>query len=430
MRGRAPEMIRRPPLPSRARGGSPNEGAATGPYHGRMFRLRPAATGAQPADGDVVLADGDVALLYRLLLGRTPSADEIAAQRRATDDWRVLLAAIVASDEHRMHRATAFGPNDTVRRVNVWHPELASWGHQAGTYSSDGEAVMGRDGFVFLVRGTNSVLDQFQLDFELPAGWAAKWSAALQARQEDANELGVTLGALVVPDKLSVLHDSLPPGVDLPGRPPASVLAERHRVRYPVAELAGVSGGAFLRTDTHLSFAGNAALAAVALEELAATDSSDGLDEVTATDYLSSGDLGSRFAPQIVEVMRSYNSWGHARLTVDNWPDMEAQGKHVGTRRVLRNDGSPDPRIVVVFGDSYAFPQPHYHGIAWYFAQKFRETHFVWSPFGWDAEYVKTTGASLVLCETAERFVPRPPAQRMDVQSLFRGVVNGQVQRH
>ena len=51
--------------------------------------------------------------------------------------------------------------------------------------------------------------------------------------------------------------------------------------------------------------------------------------------------------------------------------------------------------------------------------QQFRSVHSVWAPFGWDPEYAARVGAEVVVCEMAERFVPRPPEERVDVASLM-----------
>lgn len=362
----------------------------------------------------------DVQLLYRSLLGREPEPAEVSAQLAATRDWWVLLSTITASDEFRNGRPTAAVPRKDVP-VNVWHPDLARWGHPPGTWSADREAVMGQDGVVFLARGTNSIASQYSSSHELPEGWAATWAQVVAARRDGAAELGAVLSAVIVPDKISVLRSALPEEIVLEREPPARTLADVHGIGYPVADLAAAPGGGYLRGDTHLSFDGNAALGAWVLRDL-------GVDAETAWastrldtelhEYLSSGDLGSRFEPPIVEVIRTYNSWGRAEVVEDNRDVVAAAGRHVGTRRVLRNGGAADDRVVVLFGDSYAFPQIHYHGLGWQLAQHFREVHFVWVPFGWDPDYVAEVRAEVVVCESAERFVPRPPEVRIRVPEL------------
>ena len=373
------------------------------------------------------IGGADVHLLYRSLLGREPEPAEVSAQLAATRDWWVLLSAITASEEFRNGRPTAAVPRKDVP-VNVWHPDLARWTTPPGTWSTDREAVMGRDGFAFLAEGTNSVAAQYSSTRELPEDWSARWSEVVAARRAGAAALGAVLSTLIVPDKFSVLRDALPEEIALETEPPARSLADEDAIGYPVRELAAVPGGAYLRTDTHLSFEGNAALARWVLRDLGVDeDAADAATGLTAEvhEYLSSGDLGSRFAPPVVEVMRTYDSWCGATIVDENTPALEAAGRHVGTRRVLRNDGAPDERTAVVFGDSYAFPQKHYHGIVWYLAQHFREAHFVWVPFGWDGDYVREVGASAVLCETAERFVPRPPQVEVRVAELEAEALGG-----
>lgn len=49
----------------------------------------------------------------------------------------------------------------------------------------------------------------------------------------------------------------------------------------------------------------------------------------------------------------------------------------------------------------------------------------MWAPFGWDPAYSAQVGAGVVVCESAERFVPRPPAARMDVAAMEAEVLQG-----
>ena len=39
----------------------------------------------------------------------------------------------------------------------------------------------------------------------------------------------------------------------------------------------------------------------------------------------------------------------------------------------------------------------------------------MWVPFGWDPDYVAEVRAEVVVCESAERFVTRPPDVRSRV---------------
>ena len=85
---------------------------------------------------------------------------------------------------------------------------------------------------------------------------------------------------------------------------------------------------------------------------------------------------------------------------------------------MFRNEGAPDPRVAVVFGDSFGFSAPNYQGVSWFMAQVFREVHFVWIPFGWDTDYIRRVGAEAV-AGPGRRAVRRPvPHTSVDVLQL------------
>jgi alginate O-acetyltransferase complex protein AlgJ len=373
------------------------------------------------------VATQDVVLVYEAVLGRSPSPEEITHQQANAASVHDLLVAVSQSDERYVKAASGavHGRNaDTLAPrpanvVNVHTEELEAFGMAPGTWSVDGVAVTGRRGWVFLGGGTNTILDQYRGAFALPEDFDARWTQALQARRQGAEQLGAAFVALVVPDKLAVLAADFPDPLPRMAEAPAAMLAARPELDllYPVAELAAVPGGAFLRTDTHLTYAGNAALAQAVGTALGVTiDHELGPERVKR--YVTSGDLGSRYSPPIVEVVAAPNDHGDAEVIASNRDQIDAVGAHVGTRQVLRNDGAADERTVVVFGDSYAYSASHYQGLSWFLAQAFREVHFLWVPFGWDPEYAAEVGAGVVICQGAERFAIRPPEIQVDVRAL------------
>jgi hypothetical protein len=276
---------------------------------------------------------------------------------------------------------------------------------------------------VFLGTGTNAVLEQYQGEFPLPGDWLERWREVAGTRREGAARLGAAYAALVVPDKLAVLAAHFPVALPDGVQSPAARLGADPGlgIDYPVAALRGVTGGAYLRTDTHLTYAGNVALAGVVLDRLgvgAAARPAAAPAAAPMVSYCTSGDLGSRFRPPVVEVVTTASTFGDAVVVEDNREAIAAVGGHIGSRRVLRNERAADDRTVVVFGDSYAFPAAHYQGVAWFLAQAFREVHTVWVPFGWDGGYAERVGAQVVVCQAAERFVVRPPAVAVDALAL------------
>src|SRR5215218_923176 len=262
------------------------------------------ATAAQRVTAD------DVVLVYEAVLGRRPSPPEIAHQQANAASWRDLLVAVTQSDERHAKAAAdavqapdadtlAPGPANV---VNVHTEELEPYGTPPGTWSADGVAVTGTRGWVFLGGGTNAVLDQYRGTFVLPEDFDARWAHAMEVRRHGAEELGAAFAAMIVPDKLGVVGAHFPEALAGVTQAPAAVLASRPELGllYPVTELAAVPGGAYLRTDTHLTYAGNAALAQAVGTVLGVT-----IDHQPErmNRYLTSGDLGSRYSPPIVEVV-------------------------------------------------------------------------------------------------------------------------------
>lgn len=404
---------------------------------------RGAALGRGEDAGTIVqrtsdLTADDVRLVYDAVLGRAADEAEIAAQLATGDDLRALLRAVATSAERRQRLAdieaalaAALEPRvvepveprrpDPPRRlaVNVHTDDLGPFGIPPGTWSDDEAAVVGHDGWLFLGRGNNLVLAQYRGEVDLPDDWMALWTDGVAIRRAGAAAIGAAFLGVVVPDKLTVLRSSFPEPLPADATPPAARLAAERDLGlvYPVEEVRAVPGGAFLRTDTHLTYEGNLALAR-AVGSALGVEVPDRLDPARARRDLISGDLGSRFEPAVVEVAVTAGDLGAAELVESNHAEIAAVGGHIGIRQVLRGERAPDPRTVVVFGDSYAFCAPTFQGLSWFLAQVFREVHFLWVPFGWDPDYAAAVGADVVVCECAERFVVRPPLPRVDVGSL------------
>ena len=357
--------------------------------------------------------------LFRFLLGRAPSAGELEARTAPGHPHWMLVADLLRSPEHLEHAARAEQP--VAARVNTWIPELAPFCHLPGTPSPDGVAVVGQEGMLFLRQGANAALDHFRGVAELPDDWEASWRALAETRRAQAAAAGAQLGMLVVPDKLAVESARFPEALKPVGpRPVERLLGLELGLAYPIDELVAVREAGtevYLRTDTHLTPAGNATLHAAACAAMGVADAPDPYARLTRIPYVSSGDLGSRFAPNVVEVMEVAGE-GPAEVASTNRPAIAARGGHIGTRTTWRNPSPVRPETVVVFGDSYAYGEPGYQGVAYLLAQVFAEVVFAWAPFGWDDEVVRAAGADLVLCQIAERFVVRVPHATVSVAEL------------
>lgn len=360
--------------------------------------------------------------VYRQVLGREPSEGEIESQLAAMPTLDAMLRVALDSEEYAeqlKHRDTAAARAKTAV-VNVFHPDLAPWSHPPGTRSDDGVAIVGHQGWLFLCGGTNANLGQYVGAVEMGPTWLDEWRQICRRRATELSELGVASALLVVPDKLAVYEERYPEELARVGpRPVERLLEIELPLVYPLAELraAAATEDVYLKTDTHLTFRGNELLFESVRAALEIEHPAD-LTGLALNPYPIAGDLGAKFEPQIVGIISEPGSLHRAEIVEDNRAEIEAVGGHIGTRRVFRNSQAPDPRVAVVFGDSFGFSAPYYQGLSWFLAQVFREVHFVWVPFGWDAEYVRKVNAEAVLIQGAERFVARIPHLSVDTSVL------------
>lgn len=363
-----------------------------------------------------------VVSVYEQVLGRTPSEQEVEAQLAGVGTLDAMLRVALDSEEYaaRLRELAAGARAQAV--VNIFHPDLAEFGLLPGTRSEDGIAIVGHEGWLFLCGGTNANLGQYVGAVQMEPGWLPEWRQVIAAREAELRELDLPSALLVVPDKLAVYEDHYPEELRRQGpRPIERLIGEGDLpIVYPLAELraaAATGTEVYLRTDTHLTFRGNEVLFRSVLASLGVERAPD-FSSLPLRSYPIAGDLGVKFAPQIVSIVSEPNSLLEAEIVEDNRAEIEAVAGHIGTRRVFRNERAADPRLAVIFGDSFGFAAPYYQGLSWFLAQVFREVHFVWVPFGWDPDYVRRVGAGAVLVQGAERFVARVPRPRVDASVL------------
>ena len=297
---------------------------------------------------------------------------------------------------------------------------------------------VGKDGWLFVVAGSNNVAAQFNAsDFMVHQTRA--WRALVLSRRARARALGAVYRHLVVPEKLCIydafldglaVDPRLSPARRLREHVPARRLTARLRawratlaLRRTCIDLVGpmraARGGTplFHRTDSHWSFAGcHLAYRALcrALRARPCPDLADrGMREAAFV-----GDLGARFDPPRGERARLHTLQRDA-VRVHASPIVaarEAAGRadtlHVGSHVIYRNATARDRRRLVLFGDSYADFAPTRLTIM--LAETFAEVHFVWST-SIDWAYVAQVRPDILLTEIAERFMFRVPEDDFSV---------------
>jgi alginate O-acetyltransferase complex protein AlgJ len=370
------------------------------------------------------LTPAQIRAVYEEVLGREPAEAEVTEQLGLTHLRAMLRLALDSAEfQEHFHEAVAAEIARKPAFVNIFHPDLAPFAMQPGTRSADGIAIIGHGGTLLLCGGSNANLGQYVGAVEMGPDWLDQWREVVLARREEMDAIGLASALLVVPDKLAVYEERYPEPLDKVGpRPIERLLAVPElELLYPLAELRATAADedVYMPTDTHLTFRGNELLFRSLVEPLGiAAASLPDFAAMPLRSYPIFGDLGEKFDPRIVNIVSEPNTLGAAAIVEDNRAEIEAVGGHIGSRRVFRNEGAPDQRVAVLFGDSFGFSSAYYQGVSWFMAQVFREVHFVWVPFGWDPDYVREVGAEAVLIQGAERFVARVPHPRSKVAAL------------
>lgn len=299
-----------------------------------------------------------------------------------------------------------------VRRIDL---ELAAANrdHPAGRLkpgvtSPRGVAVAAADGFLFLSDGANHWERQYA-GAAPPDPWLEAWLTLLQRRQAAATERGVELWNLVIPEKQVIYPEKRwPEGApDSSNRPMRRILrhlAPEVRLLYAEEALlrAKAEGAAvYAARDSHWSASGCLAVMGELLARIAPEMDVEQL-RLPATRLNQAQDLTQHFftatPPEPFLLLTN-----EGERTFDN-RQHERTGRHAGSVYLQSNAAAPDPRPVVVFGDSYAYDM----GVVAVLTNQFAEVAFVWSK-SVDWNVVAQREAKIVVCESAERFLITTP---------------------
>ncbi len=295
------------------------------------------------------------------------------------------------------------------------HGALSTLTFKAGLRSSDLAAGLGRDGYLFLVGGSNRVEEQFAVPYgDEHAGRVAEaWAGFVRSRREFAASIGARFVQTVIPEKLSVMREFW----DGKSSAPAAILHAFEAI-IEAGDLAGeyVSGLAsirrlplgtpFRKIDSHFSPRGAQALFESICAKL-------GLPPVGHPAFdrpiLLDGDLSRRFfGHDMYETsMQAAEPW--FRSGIRGIEAVMPPTGYIGRRMVFRNEHAPFKKKLLMFGNSFA-DNPAFQGsLSYWFSTWFEEYHFVFSP-SLDVEYASTIKPDILVCQTVERFMPELPA--------------------
>ncbi len=285
----------------------------------------------------------------------------------------------------------------------------------------DDTVHVGRDGWLFLIKGSNNVSDLYRRNSSFTAEKAQQWVSLLQTRQEKIAALGARYVHLPAPEKLSVLHKYYNGRIEnINGSPITrlfSLLAStpEHAINpLPYFSQQLDNFPLYWKTDTHWSFWGCYCAYQLLCSKLGVAFNAEMVNYPYAPAEIVM-DLGSKVEPKIKESARYYKLNKHSKRIYANElvqfkeeNDLSNEGSlHVGSHVVFRNNSaSAIDSVVVLFGDSFS----EYRSIllTGMLAETFREVHFIWAARV-DYDYVEKVSPDIVITELAERFMTRVP---------------------
>ena len=288
----------------------------------------------------------------------------------------------------------------------------------------------GSDDWLFLVAGSNSVLDLYRTNSSFTARMGRKWVDLLKQRSSHFQAQGIQYLHLSAPEKLSVLHQHFLDKLDNIDGSPTMYMANNHAAEVPCF----VNVVPFFRsqidktmlywkTDTHWSCWGCYAAYQLLCGRMGVAARTDLLG-YPFNEGPVLFDLGAKLETPRKEKARFYHFNKKSKRTFAN-PIVRFKEKHglvdepslhVGSHVVFQNDSDDAiKKRIMLFGDS--FSEYRTHLLTGMLAETFSEVHFIWNA-SIDHAYVESIKPDVVISELAERFMVRVPKDNLDIQQF------------
>lgn len=292
--------------------------------------------------------------------------------------------------------------------------------------------AIGQDGWLYWV-GRSREVEAFYGDTASARRVLTRWARLIGRRARRLDTLGIRHVHVVIPDKLAVYPDQL--GRPFPGLadPPCARLGRlvARDGAAPMVDLltplktARHEEPVYLHTDTHWTYHGYLTAYRVLCATLEAPVAEHVLSGTSVRERFTF-DLGEKLVPARDEEYTAYDFARYAERAEANalvhmresGQAVRARGLFVGSRVVLKNPEAPDPRRLVIFGDSYIYsPGARLTAML---AETFAEVHAIWSA-NIDWRYVETVKPDVFIFEIAERFLRQIPTDRIDIDAFAEG---------
>jgi len=295
---------------------------------------------------------------------------------------------------------------------------------------------VGKDGWLFLVAGSNSVINLYQEESTFTPELATRWVKLLQQRSRILQKRNIKYLFLPAPEKLTVLHKYYDGKISNIHGSPIHTLANKHAAEVPCLvnvlpafEKQMDNTSIYWKTDTHWSFWGCFS----AYQRLCARMGVPSRQELLQYPFDAGDvmfDLGAKLPEPIREKARFYKLIQTAKRVYanpmvrfkENNQLVNEANLHVGSHVVYKNQSEHvvDKRVVL-FGDSFSEYRPHL--LTGMLAETFSEVHFIWNA-RLDYEYIDLIKPDFVVSELAERFMIEVPVDDLCIQTFSNERIN------
>ncbi len=306
---------------------------------------------------------------------------------------------------------------DKICTFSKYEPgSISSVAFKTGIISSDRAAMLGQDGHLFLVEGTNNVAEIFNKPHgsKSVTQLANLWIKLIETRSQFLKSAGCDFIQLMIPEKISIMREFFDGKMSAPSAGLTAIELDVGRLIPSLNYISGLAalsrlpfGTPFMKTDSHLT-----PVAAFAVFRAICSKLDIIINETVPFDIpiLTEGDLGKRFfGHELYEVCYAAKepSFKSGVKTVSSYNP--PSGGHVGKRVVYQNEQAPIRKKVVLFGNSFSGINVFQGLISYWLAAWFQEYHFIFSP-DLDIQYVTAEKPDVVICQTIERFLETVPA--------------------
>ncbi|WP_314435302.1 hypothetical protein [Massilia timonae] len=291
---------------------------------------------------------------------------------------------------------------------------LVCGNNEVGKASEDLSAVIGKNNWCFIYRGSNDYRGGYLSEDVNQLG--QRWVTLVENRHSICAKLGAEFLQLIVPNKLSILPDCFPEVLNsevtfILQNYLTSHLSQTALIPLKEFREKSVRDAVFRRNDSHLTVGGNALLAELILEKLGFGEKKFETVVIGYTQH--KGDLGGKFSPPIEEKLAA-PSFSKGLLDQKNIEKVREviNPSFNGTSQVFLNRNAPIKAKLIVFGNSFFERVPSW-GLSPFFASIFEEFHFIWSS-DVDFKYIARERPDYVIAQTCERFMSKLPSDRYE----------------